>query len=237
MEITAVAVATRCSRFPFVLSGVVVTIALTRTSGSVGRLYAADLSGAAFGLSGRDRAAELVRHHFGGVRGRRRCGDGRVGLPPVRGRPGRRDGAGTWCWRPVRSDRGDERHARRRLRDHLSQESIAMAGAAECGNVRVELALLHHRAEATGRARRFCGARASARIVSPRPLRGWRSTARPARRSRVGRKTREHRLGAVRRHGASCTTCAAAARRSSVWAAGATSCRRCGAGAPSPASR
>ena len=49
MEITAVAVATSVLAIPFVLSGVVVTMALTRTSGQVGRLYAADLGGAAFG--------------------------------------------------------------------------------------------------------------------------------------------------------------------------------------------
>ena len=49
MEITAVAVATSVLAIPFVLSGVVVTMALTRTSGHVGRLYAADLGGAAFG--------------------------------------------------------------------------------------------------------------------------------------------------------------------------------------------
>ena len=49
MEITAVAVATSVLAIPFVLSGVVVTIALTRTAGQVGRLYAADLGGAAFG--------------------------------------------------------------------------------------------------------------------------------------------------------------------------------------------
>jgi SAM-dependent methyltransferase len=49
MEITAVAVATSVLAIPFVLSGVVVTLALTRTSGQVGRLYAADLGGAAFG--------------------------------------------------------------------------------------------------------------------------------------------------------------------------------------------
>jgi hypothetical protein len=49
MEITAVAVATSVLAIPFVLSGLVVTIALTRTSGQVGRLYAADLGGAAFG--------------------------------------------------------------------------------------------------------------------------------------------------------------------------------------------
>ena len=49
MEITAVAVATSVLAIPFVLSGVVVTIALTRTSGQVGRLYASDLGGAAFG--------------------------------------------------------------------------------------------------------------------------------------------------------------------------------------------
>ena len=49
MEITAVAVATSVLAIPFVLSGVVVTIALTRTPGQVGRLYASDLGGAAFG--------------------------------------------------------------------------------------------------------------------------------------------------------------------------------------------
>ena len=52
MEITAVAVATSVLAIPFVLSGVVVTMALTRTSGQVGRLYAADLGGAAFGSVG-----------------------------------------------------------------------------------------------------------------------------------------------------------------------------------------
>jgi hypothetical protein len=49
MEIIAVAVATTVLAIPFVLSGVVVTLALTRTSEPVGRLYASDLMGAALG--------------------------------------------------------------------------------------------------------------------------------------------------------------------------------------------
>ena len=49
MEIIAVTVATTVLAIPFVLSGVVVTLALTRTSGPVGRLYASDLFGAALG--------------------------------------------------------------------------------------------------------------------------------------------------------------------------------------------
>ena len=49
MEMAAVIVATIVLTTPFVLSGTLVTLALTRTGGQIGRLYAADLLGAALG--------------------------------------------------------------------------------------------------------------------------------------------------------------------------------------------
>lgn len=49
MEVTAILLTTLVLGAPFLLAGVVVTIALTRTGGSVSRLYAADLLGAALG--------------------------------------------------------------------------------------------------------------------------------------------------------------------------------------------
>lgn len=49
MEVTAITLSTVILAVPFVLSGVVVTLGLTRTGGSIGRLYAADLLGAALG--------------------------------------------------------------------------------------------------------------------------------------------------------------------------------------------
>jgi hypothetical protein len=49
MEILAVAVSTVVLAVPFVLSGITVTVALTRCGGQIGRLYAFDLIGAALG--------------------------------------------------------------------------------------------------------------------------------------------------------------------------------------------
>ena len=49
MEVVVLAVATTVLAVPFILSGIVVTLALTRTPGAIGRLYAADLAGAAAG--------------------------------------------------------------------------------------------------------------------------------------------------------------------------------------------
>jgi hypothetical protein len=48
-ELASVAFSTIILTVPFVISGVVVTLALTRTRGRIGRLYAADLAGAAAG--------------------------------------------------------------------------------------------------------------------------------------------------------------------------------------------
>ena len=48
-ELVALAIATLMLTIPFVLSGIVVTLALTRTSGAIGLLYGADLIGAACG--------------------------------------------------------------------------------------------------------------------------------------------------------------------------------------------
>lgn len=49
MELITLALSTIVLGAPFFLSGVVVTLALTRTGGSIGRLYAADLLGASLG--------------------------------------------------------------------------------------------------------------------------------------------------------------------------------------------
>jgi hypothetical protein len=49
MEVVSVAVSTVVLAVPFVCSGVAVTAALTRCGGSIGRLYGADLVGAALG--------------------------------------------------------------------------------------------------------------------------------------------------------------------------------------------
>jgi hypothetical protein len=49
MEILAIAVFTVALAVPFVLSGITVTVALTRCRGPIGRLYAYDLAGAALG--------------------------------------------------------------------------------------------------------------------------------------------------------------------------------------------
>jgi hypothetical protein len=49
MELLVLALSTVVLATPFFLSGVVVTLALTRTGGSIGRLYAADLLGASLG--------------------------------------------------------------------------------------------------------------------------------------------------------------------------------------------
>ncbi len=49
MEFAALTVTTIALATPFLLSGIVVTIALTRTNGPIGKLYAADLVGAALG--------------------------------------------------------------------------------------------------------------------------------------------------------------------------------------------
>src|SRR5436190_11356309 len=48
-DLAALAVATVVLTLPFIVSGVVVTVALTRTGASIGKLYAADLAGAAAG--------------------------------------------------------------------------------------------------------------------------------------------------------------------------------------------
>ncbi|HEX5475232.1 MAG TPA: hypothetical protein VFX12_11265 [Vicinamibacterales bacterium] len=49
MELVSVACVTTVLAVPFYFSGIAVTIALTRLGGSIGRLYAADLTGAALG--------------------------------------------------------------------------------------------------------------------------------------------------------------------------------------------
>jgi hypothetical protein len=49
MELAALGAATVALGAPFLLSGIVVTIALTRTGGAIGKLYAADLLGASLG--------------------------------------------------------------------------------------------------------------------------------------------------------------------------------------------
>lgn len=49
MEVLSIAVSTIVLAVPFVLSGIVVTVALTRSGGAIGRLYACDLLGAAAG--------------------------------------------------------------------------------------------------------------------------------------------------------------------------------------------
>lgn len=51
MEVASVAVSTMVLAVPFALSGVVVTLALTRCGGPIGRLYAFDLLGAAAGCA------------------------------------------------------------------------------------------------------------------------------------------------------------------------------------------
>lgn len=51
-DVAVLALATGVLTLPFILSGVVVTLALTRTGGSIGRLYGADLLGAAGGCLG-----------------------------------------------------------------------------------------------------------------------------------------------------------------------------------------
>src|SRR5437016_1332052 len=51
MDVIAVVVSTIVLAAPFVLSGIVVTLALTRTGGPIGRLYAYDLAGAAMGCA------------------------------------------------------------------------------------------------------------------------------------------------------------------------------------------
>lgn len=51
-DLAALAVATGVLTAPFVVSGIVVTLALTRTGAPIGRLYAADLAGAAAGCLG-----------------------------------------------------------------------------------------------------------------------------------------------------------------------------------------
>ncbi len=48
-QAAAIAMSTLVLALPFVVSGVVITLALTRTSGAIGRLYGADLLGAATG--------------------------------------------------------------------------------------------------------------------------------------------------------------------------------------------
>lgn len=48
-DLAALAVATAVLTLPFVLSGIVVTLALTRTGAPIGKMYAADLAGAAAG--------------------------------------------------------------------------------------------------------------------------------------------------------------------------------------------
>ena len=49
MEIVAITLSTTVLAVPFFLAGIVVTLALTRTDAPIGRLYAADLAGAALG--------------------------------------------------------------------------------------------------------------------------------------------------------------------------------------------
>ena len=63
---------------PFFLSGVAVTIALTRLGAPIGRLYAWDLAGAAAGCLLRDSSACLHQPHVSDVHGRR--GDSVGGL-------------------------------------------------------------------------------------------------------------------------------------------------------------
>jgi hypothetical protein len=48
-SVVVIAAATTVVAIPFVISGIVVTLALTRSGGTIGRLYAADLAGAAAG--------------------------------------------------------------------------------------------------------------------------------------------------------------------------------------------
>ena len=68
---------------PFFLSGVAVTVALTRLGAPIGRLYAWDLAGAAAGCLLRDPAAGPHQPHVGDVRRRRRRRRWRPGVSPA----------------------------------------------------------------------------------------------------------------------------------------------------------
>ena len=79
-EVGAIVIATILLGLPFLLAGVAVTLALTRSGGSTSRLYAADLSRCCIGLlCVVVPSARSNQHHVGGVRGGRSgCSRGRV---------------------------------------------------------------------------------------------------------------------------------------------------------------
>ena len=104
-EVGAIVIATIILGLPFLLAGVAVTLALTRSGGSTSRLYAADLLGAALGCLLVVPLLDRTNITSVGVRGRRGGRRGRVlfrslRLDPARsghyGRSPRRSGDRRW---------------------------------------------------------------------------------------------------------------------------------------------
>ena len=197
MEFVALAVATIVLAVPFVLSGIVVTLALTRTGGPIGRLYAADLFGAALGC-----LAVIALLAFSNI----------TSVAFVAGAVAalsawcftRSGGAGSW--RPLvtavllgaialanASDRS-------RSRCDLSQEPIALAGPGPRRHVGVEHTLLRHHPE-SGRGTRVSLGRGSWKRRFPHDL-GVDCHRRRSRDANheVGRAARLARVGPIRRH-------------------------------------
>ena len=123
-ELAALAVATLVLTIPFVLSGLVVTLALTRTRAPDWRAVRRR-SARRGGRVPRDHlAARADRHHVDGARDRRRGRDRRRVLRPLR-RHARLVGAG--CWRSCSSAR------RRSTPRRIGRSASSIPRAAACG--------------------------------------------------------------------------------------------------------
>ena len=148
-ELAALAIATLVLTIPFVLSGLVVTLALTRTRAPIGLLYGADLLGAAAGCLAIIWLLELTDITSTALVDRRRRGDRRrrasLGTPA---------GAATRPWllgrRAVRRGRG-QRDGGSAAGHHLSQEPQPLDGRARDRLLGVERPLQRDRSGAGGR--------------------------------------------------------------------------------------
>ena len=178
---------------PFVASGIAITLALTRTAGPMGRLYGADLLGAATGCLAHRLDPGAHGHHVDGVRRRRLRGDRRAVFRALGQRPdvscrgrGRRAGGDGRVERHVRISRSARSIPKSRNLWFL-RSIVDYSG--------LERALERDRAGADREPRVSLGRLGQGAGVSRPEWRGRRSTAWPARPSRSGRAGRKSSRG------------------------------------------
>ena len=166
-ELAALAMATLVLTIPFILSGLVVTLALTRTRGPIGILYGVDLLGAATGCLAIIWLLERTDITSTALASGGAAAIGAACFARY---------AGTRGWSALAPGGGALRRvgAQRDLRSpagrHLSQEPQPVDGRTRHRLLGVERPLERDHSVLPPRAQRFCGARAP---ILPRPRSPW----------------------------------------------------------------